>query len=103
MYDLDCPELSPRQKEIGELIIQGLPNKQIAFKLGISEQTVKNHITVMFLKLSVNSRLALGIELIKRGIAPIPGDTRFVAIQSAKTEMIRAVNRFLNQLEHQGS
>ncbi|OBW62940.1 MAG: hypothetical protein A9183_00765 [Dehalococcoides mccartyi] len=100
MYDLDCPELSPRQREIGELIIQGKSNKEIAMKLDITEQTVKNHISTMFLKLNVSSRLAMGIELIKRGIVPIPGDIRFTAIQLAKSEMTRAVNKFLDQVEN---
>jgi DNA-binding NarL/FixJ family response regulator len=48
--------LTPRQGELVELIAQGLDNAQIAARLGLSEKTVRNHITSIFAKLEVESR-----------------------------------------------
>jgi len=48
--------LSHRQKEILNLIIQAQSNKEIAYVLGISESTVKQHITELLRKLEVSSR-----------------------------------------------
>jgi pimeloyl-ACP methyl ester carboxylesterase/DNA-binding CsgD family transcriptional regulator len=52
----DFPGLSPREAEILERIAQGLDNAQIAAHLGLSEKTVKNHITSVFAKLGVENR-----------------------------------------------
>jgi len=49
--------LSPRERQVLALMMQGYLNKQIAHELGISEQTVKNHITHIFLKLHVTNRV----------------------------------------------
>jgi len=49
--------LSHRQKEIYKLIIEGNTNKDIANTLNISESTVKQHISELFRKLEVNSRV----------------------------------------------
>jgi ATP/maltotriose-dependent transcriptional regulator MalT len=48
--------LSNREKEVLELVIQGLNNKEIAQELYISEHTVKNHLTKIFQKLNVPDR-----------------------------------------------
>ena len=48
--------LSPREIEVLKLLAQGLANKEIAAKLGISEGTVKNHLTNIFTKLGVEDR-----------------------------------------------
>ncbi|MFE8698547.1 EAL domain-containing protein [Cytobacillus sp. FJAT-53684] len=49
--------LSTREMDVFELIVKGLTNKEISDKLYISEHTVKNHITRIFQKLTVNDRL----------------------------------------------
>jgi pimeloyl-ACP methyl ester carboxylesterase/DNA-binding CsgD family transcriptional regulator len=49
-------ELTPREAELVELIAQGLDNTQIAARLGLSDKTVRNHITSIFAKLGVESR-----------------------------------------------
>jgi two-component system, NarL family, response regulator YdfI len=57
--------LSPRETEILKLLADGLANKEIAFRLSISEHTVKFHVTSMFTKLDVTSRaaaVAIGIR-----------------------------------------
>jgi len=48
--------LTPRQSELVELIAQGLDNAQIAARVGVSEKTVRNHITAIFAKLEVANR-----------------------------------------------
>ncbi len=49
-------ELTPRERELVELIAQGLDNAQIAARLALSEKTVKNHITSIFMKLMAENR-----------------------------------------------
>ena len=49
-------ELSTRESEILELIAQGLANRDIAARLGLSEKTVRNHINSIFGKLEVRTR-----------------------------------------------
>jgi len=49
-------ELTPRERELVELIAQGLDNAQIAARLALSEKTVKNHITSIFMKLAAENR-----------------------------------------------
>jgi DNA-binding NarL/FixJ family response regulator len=48
--------LSPREREVLQLISQGLPNKTIALELGISEHTVKFHVGSILAKLEASSR-----------------------------------------------
>jgi DNA-binding NarL/FixJ family response regulator len=48
--------LSPRETEVLSLVATGLPNKQIARRLGISERTVKAHLTAVFQQLGVTDR-----------------------------------------------
>lgn len=50
------PDLTPREREVLELMALGHPNPQIADELFISEGTVKNHVTRLYTKLDVNSR-----------------------------------------------
>jgi RNA polymerase sigma factor (sigma-70 family) len=49
-------ELSPRENEVLELVAQGLDNVTIGRRLGISERTVRNHLSTILSKLDVNSR-----------------------------------------------
>jgi len=48
--------LSAREREVLGLLAQGLPNKQIARRLGISDRTVKAHLTNVFQQLGVTDR-----------------------------------------------
>ncbi|MDD2924456.1 response regulator transcription factor [Rhodoferax sp.] len=52
-----APQLTARQLDILLMFDQGLTNKDIALQLGLSEKTVKNHITALFQALGVVSRL----------------------------------------------
>jgi DNA-binding NarL/FixJ family response regulator len=49
--------LTPRQGEILMLVLRGLPNKRIALHLGITESTVKEHVTGILERLGVRSRV----------------------------------------------
>jgi DNA-binding NarL/FixJ family response regulator len=60
--------LSPREVEIVKLIAQGYRNKEIAEKIYISEQTVKNHLHNIFGKLGVSDRLELALYAIHKGV-----------------------------------
>ena len=53
-----CAELglSPRQKEVLQLLLEGLPNKLIARKLNISENTTKIHVSAVLRALGVSTR-----------------------------------------------
>ncbi len=60
--------LTPRQSEILALLIQGLPNKLICAKLGLSITTVKGQVTSIYKALGVKNRTQAVIEVGKRGI-----------------------------------
>ncbi|HAS1311246.1 TPA: response regulator transcription factor [Enterobacter bugandensis] len=49
--------LTPRQIDVSNMIMRGLPNKRIAAQLSISEPTVKEHISNILKKIGVNSRV----------------------------------------------
>ena len=59
------PSLSRRETEIARYVLDGVSNKEIATRLSITEATVKAHLTVVFRKLGVTSRLQLGLLLAK--------------------------------------
>jgi DNA-binding NarL/FixJ family response regulator len=59
--------LSPREMEILHLIARGYSNKEVAHELGISRQTVKNHMTSILRKLSVNDRTQAALYALRRG------------------------------------
>jgi DNA-binding NarL/FixJ family response regulator len=59
--------LSLREMEILQHIAQGKSNKEIAYELGISRQTVKNHMTSILRKLAVNDRTQAAIYALRRG------------------------------------
>ena len=51
-----APELSPREAEVLRLVVEGLLNKQIAARLGITERTVKAHLTSAYQRIGVADR-----------------------------------------------
>ncbi|GAB4281480.1 MAG: response regulator transcription factor [Candidatus Promineifilaceae bacterium] len=59
--------LSPREMEILEHVTRGLSNKEIAYKLGISHQTVKNHMTAILRKLRVDDRTQAAVYALRHG------------------------------------
>jgi len=63
-------QLTPQQWRVLALMIQGDQNKQIAYKLGVGEATVKAHVTVILRKLGVRSRTQAVIEARGLNIPP---------------------------------
>ena len=59
-------DLTEREKEILRLVALGGTNKEIAQKLGISEKTVKNHISNIFQTLHVNNRTQAAIYALEK-------------------------------------
>lgn len=59
--------LSPRETEILEHVTGGMSNKEIAYKLGISHQTVKNHMTAVLRKLRVDDRTQAAVYALRHG------------------------------------
>lgn len=60
--------LTTREREILALLADGLANKQIAARLGISPNTVKTHLELLFEKLGVSSRAEAVASGVKRGL-----------------------------------
>ena len=61
--------LTPRERDVITLIGEGLKNKQIADRLSISEATVNHHLTAIFRKLDVPTRLQLVVYAYRHGLA----------------------------------
>ena len=55
------PQLTPRQREIAELVAQGASNRRIASDLHLSERTAENHIRNIMVALGVNSRVQIAM------------------------------------------
>jgi DNA-binding NarL/FixJ family response regulator len=72
--DLDPDEteaLTTREIEVLELLAQGLPNKAIAARLGISDQTVKFHVASICGKLGAANRTDAARRALRRGVIPL--------------------------------
>ena len=62
-------DLSPREKEILAALAEGLTNRDIADRFGLSEITVKHHLRSIFDKCGVSNRLELALFALRRGLA----------------------------------
>ena len=65
-HELFSP-LSPREMQILQYVTRGQSNKEIAFALGISHQTVKNHMTAILHKLDVEDRTQAAVYALRHG------------------------------------
>jgi DNA-binding NarL/FixJ family response regulator len=63
--------MTPRELEVLELLTEGLPNKAIATRLGISDQTVKFHVSSICGKLGATNRTDAVRRAIRRGLVTI--------------------------------
>ena len=69
--------LTPREREIVSLVVTGASNKDIAWQLGLNEQTVKNHLRKIFDKLQVVNRVELALTAVERHLvvlSDVPAD-----------------------------
>ncbi|MGQ9524442.1 MAG: LuxR C-terminal-related transcriptional regulator [Armatimonadota bacterium] len=62
--------LTEREAQIVGLIVEGMSNREIAQALGISQQTVKNHVSRILEKLELNGRLQIAMHALRSGLAP---------------------------------
>ena len=62
--------LTPQQTRVLGMIGEGMLNKQIAYELGVSEATIKAHVSAILLKLDVDSRTQAVIQFAKIGVMP---------------------------------
>jgi DNA-binding NarL/FixJ family response regulator len=67
--------LTDRELEILRKVSEGLTNAEIGYALGISAQTVKNHVTSILRKLAVNDRTQAVVTALRRGWLTIDGTT----------------------------
>lgn len=61
-------DLSPREREVLSLMVQGKSNKEIGASLGITEATVKSHVSVILDRLGVTDRTQAVIAALQRGL-----------------------------------
>ena len=67
------PELTPREREVLDLLATGTRNHEIARRLGMSEKTVRNHVSQVLLKLHVPDRTAAALRAREAGLFTPPG------------------------------
>ena len=72
LLDHPSPQLSARETEVLELVVEGLSNKQIAYRLQIADTTAKNHVKNILAKLNVQDRTQAATAAIQRGIVALP-------------------------------
>jgi DNA-binding NarL/FixJ family response regulator len=60
--------ISPRERDVLALLLDGMPNKLIARRLGISEKTVKSHLTSIFRHIGVNDRVQAILWVERHGL-----------------------------------
>jgi DNA-binding NarL/FixJ family response regulator len=64
----DETRLSPREREILQLVTEGYSNDEIASQLRCSEATIKTHLIHLFRKLNVHDRVSAAVAALRRGI-----------------------------------
>jgi DNA-binding NarL/FixJ family response regulator len=69
------PELSSREREVLVLLGAGMANKQIARRLGISEKTVKSHLTNVYRHIGVSDRTQAAMWAQSHGLADSPRES----------------------------
>ena len=56
------PTLTPREREVLDLLADGARNSEIARQLGMTDKTVRNHVSAILMKLQVPDRTAAAIK-----------------------------------------
>jgi DNA-binding NarL/FixJ family response regulator len=69
--NLGQEELTPTEQTVLRMIVGGMSNKEIAFALDISENTVKTHVKNIFDKIGVSDRTSAATTAIKRGLVRV--------------------------------
>ena len=66
--------ITDREKQVLNMLVTGLSNKEIGAPLGIVERTVKAHITKMMRKVGVHTRIALSVHAVARSLVILPAN-----------------------------
>jgi DNA-binding NarL/FixJ family response regulator len=66
------PDLTPREQDVLELLSTGCRNHEVARRLGMSEKTVRNHVSSVLLKLQVPDRTAAALKAREAGVVTSP-------------------------------
>jgi DNA-binding NarL/FixJ family response regulator len=66
--------ITDREKEVLQMLVSGLSNKEIGAPLGIAERTVKAHIAKMMRKVGVHNRIELSVHAVARAIVSLPAN-----------------------------
>jgi len=69
--NLGREELTPAESNVLRMIVGGMSNKEIAFALDVSENTVKSHVQNIFGKIGVSDRTSAATTAIKRGLVRV--------------------------------
>ncbi|HEY8730849.1 MAG TPA: LuxR C-terminal-related transcriptional regulator [Candidatus Limnocylindria bacterium] len=102
-------ELTPRQRQVLDLVAAGSSNKAIATQLGVSEQAVKQHVSKLLARFGVDSRTALAqsalaIRITGQRESDLPLEYLFdlapvaMAMSSGPDHVFRAVNHAFTEL-----
>ena len=76
LEEVKIVSLTPRELEVINLISRGMKNKAIGEGLFISENTVRHHLTSIFDKLCVSSRLELILYAFNHGLVALPANSQ---------------------------
>jgi DNA-binding NarL/FixJ family response regulator len=79
--------LTPQQGRVLGMLAEGLLNKQIAYELGVSEATIKAHVSAVLQKLGVDSRTQAVIQLSKIGAEVLSQETERAGYSAAVRRM----------------
>jgi DNA-binding NarL/FixJ family response regulator len=66
--------ITDREKQVLQMLVSGLSNKEIGAPLGIVERTVKAHIAKMMRKIGVRSRIELSVHAVARSLVILPAN-----------------------------
>jgi DNA-binding NarL/FixJ family response regulator len=68
------PDLTPREREVLDLLAGGCRNREIGDRLGMSEKTVRNHVSHLLMKFGVDDRTAIALRARDAGLGGAPVD-----------------------------
>jgi len=66
--------LTDREKQVLNMLVTGLSNKEIGAPLGIVERTVKAHIAKMMRKIGVHNRIELSVHAVANSLVSLPSN-----------------------------